>query len=116
MPPVPSPWDVPGRAVAGVPAEWSMLHLQPRKERAHTPGSNQRADLPAVGWCAQERLSIITARYLEAPLGGQQLEAYVQECGQLLGLRSSRAEAGAKAQLAEVLEAVVQCKMPDACS
>ena len=61
----------------------------------------------------------------------QPLEAYVLECAELLGLRSRRQQQGsdgsqgqvqgqgdraaeARAALAEVLEAVVACKMPDA--
>lgn len=60
----------------------------------------------------QEQLSRATAQFLAAPKASQQLEAYVQGCAQLLGLRSARG-GGAKEQLAEVLEAVVQCKLPD---
>jgi hypothetical protein len=41
----------------------------------------------------------------------------VHDCARLLGLRSAAGAgadpAAAKRQLAEVLEAVVQCKMPD---
>ncbi|EFN56850.1 hypothetical protein CHLNCDRAFT_51639 [Chlorella variabilis] len=59
-----------------------------------------------------EQLSRATAQFLAAPKASQQLEAYVQGCAQLLGLRSARG-GGAKEQLAEVLEAVVQCKLPD---
>eukprot|EP00887_Chlorella_sp_A99_P001106 scaffold14.g1106.t1 len=65
-----------------------------------------------------ERLSRITARYMSrgGPLGAQQLEEYIRECGALLGLRSARGGgASAKEQLAEVLHAVVACKMADAC-
>ena len=77
----------------------------------------------------QDKLGAITARFLAAPRapgGGssgsqhqqQQLEAYIGECAQLLGLRSSGQRGGggaagaaaAKEQLAEVLEAVVLCK------
>jgi hypothetical protein len=75
----------------------------------------------------QDKLVAITARFLAAPRapgGGssgsqhqQQLEAYIGECAQLLGLRSSGQRGGgaagaaaAKEQLAEVLEAVVLCK------
>lgn len=87
--------------------------------------------------CVQDKLSAITARYLEAPRGTsgsnsqqqQQLEAYIGECAQLLGLRSSSSSQGggggggssgsasgagsaaaAREQLAEVLEAEVLCK------
>lgn len=75
----------------------------------------------------QDKLSAITAQYLAgaaspAPRGGggssqqavavRQLEAYIGECAALLGLRSAH-DGSAKEQLAEALEAVVQCKQPD---
>ncbi|KAI3426955.1 hypothetical protein D9Q98_006899 [Chlorella vulgaris] len=67
-----------------------------------------------------EQLNRLTAQFLAAvkqgtPGGGgssQQLEAYIADCSQLLGLRTARGGT-AKQQLAEVLEAVVQCKLPD---
>ena len=54
-----------------------------------------RCSAPAL----QERLNALTGRYLEAPQGPTQLEAYVRECAALLGLRSSAvgAEGGAEA-------------------
>lgn len=68
----------------------------------------------------QERLNKVTAAFLAAHrggAGGPPLHDYVHDCTAMLGLRSA-AEGGAhpaaaKRQLAEVLEAVVQCKMPD---
>lgn len=65
----------------------------------------------------------MTARFLEAASSGaqrqqhqssaEQLEAYVGDCAQLLGLRSRGGGWSGKERLAEVLEAVVQCKQPD---
>ncbi|PRW50771.1 intraflagellar transport 52-like protein [Chlorella sorokiniana] len=69
-----------------------------------------------------ERLNQVTARFLAAATSGaqqqqqqsaEQLEAYVGECAQLLGLRSRGGGWSGKERLAEVLEAVVQCKQPD---
>jgi hypothetical protein len=102
------------------------------KPSRHPGSMSPLAFLPALPplppASAQDRLSAITARFLAAPRahGGsssgsqqqqqQQLAAYIGECAQLLGLRSSGQGGGAggaaaaKEQLAEVLEAVVLCK------
>lgn len=71
--------------------------------------------------CVQDKLNQITAAFLTAPRGAQRLEDYIGDCAALLGLRSSGGTAAARGggtsaarareQLAEVLEAVVQCKM-----
>ncbi|KAL4443392.1 hypothetical protein ABPG75_011129 [Micractinium tetrahymenae] len=67
-----------------------------------------------------EKLNQVTAAFLAAPRGSQRLEDYIGDCAALLGLRSSGLAGGqgggsgaarARVQLAEVLEAVVQCKM-----
>ncbi|KAL4429204.1 hypothetical protein ABPG77_010183 [Micractinium sp. CCAP 211/92] len=68
-----------------------------------------------------EKLNQITAAFLEAPQESQRLEDFIGSCAALLGLRSSSGTAArlgggtsaamAREQLAEVLEAVVQCKM-----
>lgn len=63
----------------------------------------------------------MTARYLAAASSGtqqqqqsaEQLEAYIGECATLLGLRSRGTGWSGKERVAEVLEAVVQCKQPD---
>jgi len=63
----------------------------------------------------------VTARFLATASSGaqqqqqsaEQVEAYVRECAQLLGLRSRGGGWSGKERLAEVLEAVVQSKQPD---
>lgn len=74
-----------------------------------------------VALAPQEKLNQITAAFLEAPRESQRLEDFIGSCAALLGLRSSSGTAArlgggtsaamAREQLAEVLEAVVQCKM-----
>ena len=49
----------------------------------------------------QEKLNSITKQYLEAPQNSQQLERYVRECAQLLGLRGAGTSAGAKVRCLE---------------
>ncbi|GAB4818575.1 hypothetical protein N2152v2_005621 [Parachlorella kessleri] len=61
-----------------------------------------------------EKLNSVTKQYLEEPQNSQQLERYVRECAQLLGLRGAGTSAGTKELLAEALGAVVACKMPAA--